>query len=301
MHGPTREAVETLREDGERGSEAISQDALAALADHLEAAPAKTADELRGSTRRAARQLAEARPAMRVVASKVAAAWRRVTSAVTLTADLATLRSQGVTVVRDLVDEAADARRAAAETGREVLAEATDVVTLSDSSTTRRVFTGLDAAVHVLESRPGGEGLGFAGELRKTGVDVDVAPDAYASGLLEAVEADAVVFGADGVARDGSVLNKVGSRTLAAAAREADVPVWVVTSTWKCAPGPAPGEAAAWSPDEAPGVDVPLFEATPPALVDGLATERGPLQPREAAEVAGQRAADLADLGLDVG
>lgn len=301
MDGPIDEAVSTVRSDGERGSEAISQDALEGLARHLEDAPAGSPGELRDSTREAARELAQARPSMPVVASKVAAAWRRLASAVPYDAGLEELRQEGAAVVRGLADEAAGAREEAAEAAAEVLVEADPVVTLSRSSTVREALAGLGARVHVLESRPGGEGAGFAAGLREAGVDADVAPDAYAAGLLQETGADAVVVGADGITRQGAVVNKVGTRTLAAAARHADVPVWVVSSTWKAAPAPTGREAADWGAGEAPAHDVPLLEETPADLLAGIATERGPLRPREAAEVAGRRAKDLADLGVDVG
>lgn len=294
MHGPTREAVGAVREDRRRGSEAISQDALEALVQHLEDAPAKTTEELRESTREAARKLAGARPAMRVLASKVAAAWRRVDDVDARSLDA--FREEGAEAVRDLADEASQARQRAAETAREILADADPIVTLSRSSTTFRAFEGLEAKVQVLESRPGGEGRGFAGDLREAGVDAVLAPDAYAAGLLAESDGAAVVLGADGITREGAVVNKVGSRTLAAAAASLDVPVWAVASTWKAGPGAGEPERAGWDPAEAPGVDVPLFEEVPREHLDGIATEEGPLRPREAAEVARDRAGDVAEL-----
>lgn len=299
MHGQTREAIEAVQSDRRRGSEAISSDALEALANHLEGAPADDAADLRQSTRQVARRLAEARPAMRVLPSLVAAAWRRLNAAVSQTAPLDELRERGAETVRGLAAEAADARAAAGETAREVLADAASIVTLSRSSTIHQALAGLDAAVQVLASEPGGEGHDAAAALLEAGVDARVAPDAYASGVLD--DADALAIGADGVTRNGGAVNKVGSRTAAAAAARQGVPVWVVCSTWKCAPGPDPSELADWNPQDVPAVDVPLFEVVPEDLVDGLATERGPIQPREAAEVARRRAKDMASLGLDLG
>lgn len=294
MHGPMREAVARVREDRERGSEAVSQDALEALARHVDDAPAKTPDELRDSTREAARELARARPAMRVVASKVAAAWRRVDN-VDATG-LAGFRAAAREAVEGLAGEAAQARVRAAETAREILADAHPVVTLSRSSTVLRALEGAPGRVHVLESRPGGEGRGFAADLREAGVDADLAPDAHAAGLLADATEAAVVLGADGITREGAVVNKVGSRTLAAAARQAGAPVWVVSSTWKCAPRAGDAEAAVWDPEGVPGVAVPLMEEVPADLVAGIASDDGPLRPREAAEVARERAGDLAAL-----
>lgn len=294
MHGPTREAVASVREDRRRGSEAISQDALGALAEHLEEAPAKTVGTLRASTREAARALAGARPAMRVVATKVAAAWRRVESVEA--AGVEPFRGEAAEAVRGLAREAAEARQRAAETAREILADADPVVTLSRSSTVRRALEGVPARVHVLESRPGGEGRGFAAELREAGVDAHLAPDAYAAGLLAEAGQGAVLLGADGITREGAVVNKVGSRTVAAAAGSLGVPVWVVASTWKCGPRVGDGEEAPWDPGEGPAVAVPLLEEVPADLLEGIATEEGPLRPWEAAEVTRDRAGDVRDL-----
>jgi translation initiation factor 2B subunit (eIF-2B alpha/beta/delta family) len=299
MHGASSEALQSIEQDRERGSEALASEALEALATHLEEAPADDVGELRVSAETFARELAEARPAMRVLPSTIAAAWRRVNAAVSQTAPREDLRQDGAEAVRGLALEASDAREEAAATAHDVLGDARRVVTLSRSSTIREALDGLEAEVVVLASEPGGEGRTIAAELREDGVDARLAPDAQAAGVVE--EADALLVGADGITRNGGVVNKVGTRTAAVAAREQDVPVWVACSTWKAAPGPLPDAEARWDPEAVPGVDVPLFETVPAELVSVLATERGPLQPREAADVACRRAKDMASLGLDLG
>lgn len=299
MHEPTREAAEALAADRERGAAAVSQDALEALARHAEDAPAGDAGELRETTREAARLLAEARPAMRPLATKVAAAWTRILDAVDPGDPVEAARGAAADAVRGLADEAEAAHGEAAAAAAEALEGCEVVATFSRSSTAAAALDQLEAAVVVLESLPGGEGRDVALERAEAGGDVRLLPDAYAAGGLEDQGVEGVVVGADGVTPDGAVVNKVGSRTLAAAAAHLDVPFLAATTTWKCAPGPEPDEEARWDVPEAVAARVPLFEATPPGLVEGVATEWGVLDPAEAGLVAGERAQQLEAIGLE--
>jgi translation initiation factor eIF-2B subunit delta len=72
-----------------------------------------------------------------------------------------------------------------------------------------------------------------------------------------------LLLGADTVFRDGSLVNKVGTRPLAQAARSFGVPVVVACETFKLAPFDPP------APEE------DLFELTPAELIDRYVTEEG--------------------------
>lgn len=145
------------------------------------------------------------------------------------------------------------------------------VATLSRSGTVRDLLARCaPAEVVVTESRPGGEGRAVA------------------------CDADAVLVGADTVPADGSVLNKVGTRTLASAAAAQDVPVYVAAHTDKMAP---PGHEADLEPRDAGEllgshslatlrVEHPTFDVTPPGLVDRYLTDRGPLTTDEVGTLA---------------
>jgi methylthioribose-1-phosphate isomerase len=121
-----------------------------------------------------------------------------------------------------------------------------------------------------------------------------VLPDAAAASLMAAGEVDMVITGADRVAADGSVANKIGTYGLAVLARHHGVP-FVVAAPLSTVDAAAPDGAAIVvehrAADEVTsfaGVAVapagsgaynPAFDITPAALVTALVTERGIAQP----------------------
>ncbi len=122
-------------------------------------------------------------------------------------------------------------------------------------------------AIHVLESRPGGEGRDFARDLKKLGMRVRVFRDDDLGAAFEGVTL--VLLGADAVLPDGSLVHKVGTRRVAGAAYRRAVPTWVVTGSSKCL---RPGVRL---PSPLP----PLFDRTPAKWVTLVWRERGRAKP----------------------
>lgn len=126
-----------------------------------------------------------------------------------------------------------------------------------------------------------------AWEAGRAGMPYRVLPDSAAASLLAAGEVDLVVIGADRIAADGSVANKIGSYALAVLARHHDVPFVVVAPTTTVDFDTPDGGSIAIEhrPDAevavAPGSRAfnPAFDVTPPALVTAIVTERGVIQP----------------------
>jgi translation initiation factor 2B subunit (eIF-2B alpha/beta/delta family) len=150
---------------------------------------------------------------------------------------------------------------------RERLPPGACVVTMSQSSTVREVLTGLPPArrprnVVVLESLPGGEGRAMARELRAKGVRARAVPDRVGRGLVRS--ADVVLVSADAVTARGTVVHKVGTRTLAREARRQRVPFVVVAGRTKYV-------ASAAGPRRLPR----RFDRTPRALVSEYWTDGG--------------------------
>lgn len=144
------------------------------------------------------------------------------------------------------------------------------VLTHSASATVREALLhARPELVICTESEPLGEGRRLADELREGGLAVEQVEDPSAAAAL--ARADLLLVGADTVFRDGSVVNKIGTRSLAAAARDAGVPVVVATETLKLAPG------------RARDPDSHLFDLTPPDLVTRVVTEEGVHAPAEVA------------------
>jgi initiation factor 2B subunit 1/2 family protein len=141
----------------------------------------------------------------------------------------------------------------------------------------RRAAAGPPEELEVLCSRsePEGEGAMTADALREHGIDAQVVSDAEA---LERVPGmDAVVTGADAVT-PGGVVNKAGTRALAAAARRAGIP-WIVVA----------GQS------KLVGAEVPVvapFERTPIGLVGGVVAGGQLLPAQQASAQAAARRLD---------
>jgi methylthioribose-1-phosphate isomerase len=86
---------------------------------------------------------------------------------------------------------------------------------------------GIDGHVWVSETRPRNQGLLTAWELRQHGVPHTLIADNAAGLLLARGTIDAVIVGADRIAANGDVANKVGTYLKALAARAAGVPFYV--------------------------------------------------------------------------
>lgn len=104
---------------------------------------------------------------------------------------------------------------------------------------------GSGISVIVCESRPLCEGVVMACQLAAAGLDVTVITDAQAAVFIDDV--DLVLLGADAVT-PGGVVNKVGSKLLALAAKAAGVPVVAVTDSLKVSPGPVSSLALPHTP-----------------------------------------------------
>ena len=146
-------------------------------------------------------------------------------------------------------------------------------------------------SVWATETRPVLQGARLtAWELQREGVAVTVVADGAAASLLARASIEAVVVGADRIARNGDVANKVGTYPLALAAREARIPFVVVAPSSTCDPecrsGAGipieerdPSEVLAYQgiPTAPSGVGAsnPAFDVTPARLVTAIVTERG--------------------------
>jgi methylthioribose-1-phosphate isomerase len=155
--------------------------------------------------------------------------------------------------------------------------------------------------LYACETRPVLQGARLTTwEAKQDHVPVTLLADAAAASLLAGGKVQAVLVGADRIAADGSVANKVGTYPLAVLAQRHGVPFLVVAPTTtfdlSCPTGahipienrPARevtevgGKAVA-----AAGVEAynPAFDVTPPTLITAIITERGVVQPVTAQEV----------------
>ena len=153
--------------------------------------------------------------------------------------------------------------------------------------------------VHVLvdETRPRLQGSRLtAWELEQYGIPYDIITDNAAGYFLSIHKAQKVMFGADRVARNGDVANKVGSYMLALAAKDNGVPVYSVAPSSSIDLKIASGKQIPIEerdPQEVLGIEIdgkrasprsatalnPAFDITPNRLLTAIVTEKGIVKP----------------------
>ena len=154
---------------------------------------------------------------------------------------------------------------------------------------------GKQVHVWVDETRPRLQGARLtAWELMRVGVHMHLIADNAAGHLMRTGRVDVVLYGADRVAANGDVANKIGSYKLAVVARENGIPVYCVAPTSTVDLNLPDGDAIPIeerSADEvthiggeliAPvGVPVynPAFDVTPHRYLTGIVTEEGVCYP----------------------
>ena len=157
------------------------------------------------------------------------------------------------------------------------------------------VEAGKRVVVYADETRPFLQGARLtAWELLRDGIETTVITDGMVGALMQSGRVDLVVVGADRIAANGDVANKIGTYTVAVLAREHDLPFYVAApvSTIDLATPDGSGipieerdarevthlGALQLTPD---GTKVwnPAFDVTPARLVAGIITERGICRP----------------------
>lgn len=150
---------------------------------------------------------------------------------------------------------------------------------------------GRRVLVYADETRPLLQGSRLtAWELTQAGIPVTVIADNMAASLMALGAIDVVIVGADRIAANGDVANKIGTYGVAVLARHHDIPFYVAAPSSTIDPSTATGQdiiieqrgreevVHPFGADTAPqGVAVcnPAFDVTPAALVTGIVTERG--------------------------
>jgi methylthioribose-1-phosphate isomerase len=211
-------------------------------------------------------------------------------------------------VAREIHEEEIAADRALAAHGAELLSEGDRVLTHCNTGplatggygtaagVIRAGFdTGKVAQVWVTETRPLLQGARLtAWELGRLGLPFRLVTDASVGALLARGLVDRVVVGADRIAANGDVANKIGTYPAAALARRHDVPFYVAAPLSTIDPDAPDGAAipieerdpaevtsvlgVQVAPEGAPAANW-AFDVTPHDLVTAIVTEAGVLEP----------------------
>ena len=150
------------------------------------------------------------------------------------------------------------------------------------------------------ETRPVLQGARLtAWELMQDGIPVTVITDSMAGSLMQRGKVDVCVVGADRIAANGDVANKIGTYSVAVLAHAHGIPFYVAAPSSTIDLATASGDLipieqrdpreithvrgeTAIAPDGV-GVDNPAFDITPARLITGIITEKGIFVPSELA------------------
>jgi len=204
-------------------------------------------------------------------------------------------------VAQRIWDEDRHMCQAIGEAGAEVIPDGATVLTHCNAGAlaTGGIGTAL-AAIYVArdqgkrvdviscEARPLRQGARLTSwELARAGIEVTAIVDSAAAAVMAAGKVDLVITGADRIAANGDVANKIGTYGLAVLAEAHRIPFFVAAprSTFDISlsrGSEIPIELRAASEvGAAPGAEVynPAFDVTPASLVTGLVTDRGLVEP----------------------
>ncbi|GAB3667470.1 ribose 1,5-bisphosphate isomerase [Halopiger thermotolerans] len=309
------ETADDIAEMHIRGAATIADAAAAALATQAERSEAETPAAFREQLRAAARTLYETRPTAVSLPNALRYVLRGMEGET-----VSELRASTTARAAEFRDDLEQAQATLGEIGANRLRDGDVVMTHCHSTDALScIEAALEDGKHVeaivKETRPRKQGHITARQLRELGVPVTLIVDNAARRYLD--DADHVLVGADSIAADGSVINKIGTSGLAVNARERGVPVMVAAQTIKLHPDTMTGHtvaiemrdeqevlsederaeivAAADSATDAADssrdpnaerprddgltVENPAFDVTPPRHVDAIVTERGQFPP----------------------
>lgn len=284
-----------------RGAPAIGIAGALGLVASLGAYGDQTLDQLRARVAVHARRIVSTRPTAANLAWAVNAVAAEAGGPVASAADaLQAMRDKAGAL---LADDIAMCRRIG-ELGEPLLADGARVLTHCNAGAlaTTGIGTALApvyvAAEHgrrvsvlACETRPLLQGARLtAWELSRAGVPVRVITDGAAAGAMRDGRVDLVIVGADRIAANGDVANKIGTYALALASRHHGIPFYVAAPTSTFDVTIANGAAIpieqrgrdevarvagrAIVPNDVP-VDNPAFDVTPAELVTAIVSDRG--------------------------
>ena len=131
-------------------------------------------------------------------------------------------------------------------------------------------------------------------ELSRAGIPVTVIADNMAASLMRAGRIDLCIVGADRIARNGDVANKVGTYGVAVSARHHGIPMYVAAPTSTFDPATSTGDAieieqraadevrrgfGTLTAAESAAVHNPAFDVTPAELITAIISDRGVHRP----------------------
>jgi len=308
-----RETAEAIRNMTVRGAGAIGVTAALGVAQAALEAEAGELDGFLDYVKDAAATLKNTRP----TAVNLFHAVDRCLSAVTKGGSVEECRRLAVEEAQGIAEEDVEASRRIGEYGRDLIGDGFGVLTHCNAGALAFIdygtalspirfahYQGRDPFVFVDETRPQCQGSRLtAWELSQEGIRHAVIADNAAGLFMMRGEVQLVIVGADRIAANGDVANKIGTYEKAVLASENGIPFYVAAPTMTFDPECGSGEdipieerspdevLCMWGADEdgrpttiriaAPSSEArnPAFDITPAQYITGIITEQGIVKP----------------------
>lgn len=293
-----KEIAEKIEKMEIRGAGKIARAGARGLKLTAEKSEAEDTEEFLKELEESSEILLNTRPTAVSLANSIRFALKDIES-LSETGDLSELRKQVTSQAEEFIEMSEKAREKIGEIGSRRIADGDMIMTHCHSTNALAVIKtafdqGKDIRVFATEARPRKQGHITISELSEEGIPTKLIVDSAARYFMK--EVDKVIVGADSIAANGAVVNKIGTSQMALAAHEARVVTFVAAESYKFHPSTLVGELIEIEerdPEEVadqsefPNVEIrnPAFDVTPAEYIDLIITERGIIPPEAAYEI----------------
>lgn len=306
-YGDYHEVARAIKDMVVRGAPAIGAAAGFGLALAAHQSQAQTREQLRSDLEDAAELLEQARPTAVNLSWALKRILRRTED---VTGGAGALRRAVLREAQQIADEDVEINKRMAEHGAALIKDGDTIIHHCNTGALATVDWGTALGVihtaheqgkkiHVLvdETRPRLQGARLtAWELDRYGIPYDIISDNSAGYFLQTGQAQKVIFGADRVAANGDVANKIGTYMLCLAAFDNNIPAYAVVPTSTIDLSLSSGrQISIEEREESEVLDLklkgqqvappdasarnPAFDITPRRLINGIITEQGVVYP----------------------
>ena len=269
-------SVEELAKDRVRGASSLGRSSIDVLTEVARASTANSTSELFSNLLSVTVELRKAQPSMATIRNLTGRLLQEIAIAGQGAESIGEFRKVAVLLAQKAKSDAEESAENAARNSAHIMTEVGVVLTHSYSSTVRKALelrgkSGRGLTVYVTESSPGLEGKQLAKDLIEIGVPVRLVADSAVDSIISDI--DLALVGADSVLADGSVINKIGTKKIAALAKEREIPFCVVCESSKFSTVDFLGEPVQLADT--------LFDLTSSGSVSKIVTESGSMETRE--------------------
>ncbi|KPV64797.1 MAG: Ribose 1,5-bisphosphate isomerase [Candidatus Bathyarchaeota archaeon BA1] len=299
-------ALDEIKRRELHGATLITRITLDALSEAAVSSKAKEPGELFKELKDCGDLLVKSRPTSILLVNGTRHVLHQIKQGVDRGLNVEELRSLARLHVTEFLHEIEDSVNKISEIGARRLSQDDVILTHGYSTSVISVLQraqqeGKNIRVMVTETRPEFQGRLIAKELAKLGIPTTMIVDSAVCHFMKDI--NKVLVGAEAVAANGAVVNKIGTSAIASVAHESRVRVFVAASIYKFSPETMFGELIeieerdpflVISKEELQSlgnitVRNPAFDVTPPEHIDLIITERGVMPPQGAIMILRER------------